>query len=162
MTQVTSGVCASCAASQADKYCANCGEKRVTITTQTKTWIVVMIPMFALALAVLYGFRRYFFEHLIFATHIYAFVLAWLVAGGITLSVTFRTIGGAARQYSNAVISVVILAGLPVYLYLALRRVYSDGRVAAAIRALVLAVLWIPLLNVYCLLLFFITLRMMH
>ena len=37
---------------------------------QAKTWVFAMIPMLALVTAALYGFRRYFFEHLIFATHL--------------------------------------------------------------------------------------------
>jgi hypothetical protein len=39
---------------------------------QAKTWIFTMIPAYALLLAVLYGFRRFFFEHLVFATHFMA------------------------------------------------------------------------------------------
>src|SRR5215467_6098563 len=52
-----------------------------TAAIQSKTWIFLMIPMFAAELALLYGFRRYFFEHLIFSTHIHAFLLSWLVVG---------------------------------------------------------------------------------
>lgn len=63
------------------------------------------------------GFRRYFYEHLVFSTHIHAFLLAWLVVGGVVLASTF---------------------------------------------GLVLAILWVPTLNVYRAALFFITLRLMH
>jgi hypothetical protein len=52
-----------------------------------------MIPMFALVLALLYGFRRYFFVHLIFSAHVYAFILGWLLAAGITISLMLRLIG---------------------------------------------------------------------
>src|SRR5204863_4719458 len=41
--------------------------------TQSKTWVFSMIPVLALCLAMLYGFRRYYFEHLVFATHFYTF-----------------------------------------------------------------------------------------
>jgi hypothetical protein len=60
------------------------------------------------------------------------------------------------------VISVVILGGLLVYLYLAVRRVYGDGRVAAAVRALTVTLVWIPMIEAYRRLLFFITLEMMR
>jgi hypothetical protein len=43
---------------------------------QSKTWIFAMIPMFAACLATLYGFRRYFFEHLVFGAHFMAFLTA--------------------------------------------------------------------------------------
>jgi hypothetical protein len=39
---------------------------------------------------------------------------------------------------------------------------YGDRRVAAPLRSFALAVLWIPTLNVYRTLLFFITLKLMH
>lgn len=237
MTHVTSGMCLSCGAPQAGKFCERCGDERVgtrdysivhffehafetsqlfvilnivfaflggqtfrvALSTknsgwfapqmqaaaasaqaraqlpdeefekefaraaeiQSKTWIFLMIPMFAAELAVLYVFRRYLFEHLSFSTHIHAFLLLWLVAGGITAATAFR-LAGATRQTSNIVISAMILVGLFVYLYLALRRTYGDGRVAAIVRSVVLAILWIPTLNLYRLILFFITLRLMH
>jgi hypothetical protein len=56
----------------------------------------------------------------------------------------------------------VILIGLLMYLYAALRRVYGDGRVAAAARAVTMTVLWIPMVEVYRRLLFFITLELMR
>ena len=39
-----------------------------------------MIPILAIVMALLYGFRRYFFEHLVFATHFYSFALLWILA----------------------------------------------------------------------------------
>jgi len=130
--------------------------------TQAKTWVFVMIPLFAFALAALFGFRRYFFEHLIFVTHVHAFILGWLIVGGITIAMALRLIGGSVRQYSNAVVTVVILAGLLIYLYAAIRRAYGGGRFSAAARALTMTVLWIPILEVYRRLLFFITIEMMR
>jgi ethanolamine transporter EutH len=53
---------------------------------QAKTWIFTMIPLLALCLAVLFGFRRYFFEHLVFATHFFAFALIWMIVTGLVAS----------------------------------------------------------------------------
>jgi len=130
--------------------------------TQAKTWVFLMIPLFAFALAALFGFRRYFFEHLIFSTHVHAFILGWLIVAGITIAWAFRSIGGAVRPYSNAVVTVVILVGLLVYLHAAIRRAYGGGRLPAAARALTMTVLWIPILEIYRRLLFFITLELMR
>jgi hypothetical protein len=47
---------------------------------QAKTWIFALIPMLALVTAALYGFHRYFFEHLILATHLLTFLLVWTIA----------------------------------------------------------------------------------
>src|SRR5215212_4859939 len=51
-----------------------------TIQNQAKTLVILMVPMFALVLLALYRRqRRYFVEHLVFATHFYAFFLLLLL-----------------------------------------------------------------------------------
>jgi len=134
-----------------------------TAGTQSKSWIFSMIPAFALLMTLVYGFRRYYFEHLVFATHFYAFMLLWLVVGGIFAIMLLRLFGvsltGAILQNG---VGGVILLGLAVYLYFALRRTYGDGAPAAAVRAVTLAVLFYPVVVAYRLLLFFVTLTMMH
>jgi len=72
-----------------------------------------MVPAYAICLAVLYGFRRYFFEHLVFATHFVAFVLIWILAAGIPLNIVFRAVGLAANAQRDQIISLVLLLGLP-------------------------------------------------
>lgn len=130
---------------------------------QSKTWIFAMIPAFALILAVLYGFRRYYFEHLVFATHFYAFLLILALAAGLGF-VALRRLTGIAFTSTDAdnIVSSMILAGLFVYLYAALRRVYDDGRIAATTRALALTLVFFPVLLAYRFLLFFVTLKTMH
>jgi Protein of unknown function (DUF3667) len=129
--------------------------------TQSKTWIFSMIPAFALCLATVYGFRRYYFEHLVFATHFYAFQMLFILAASVVLIVGFLL----ARVNPNGhdiPLSLFALAGLIVYLYLALRRVYGDGRTTAAVRALALGACVYPMLLAYRFLLFFVTLETMH
>jgi hypothetical protein len=135
-----------------------------SMATQAKSWIVAMIPMFAVGLAVVYGFRRYFLEHLIFATHLYAFLLVWIVVAAVVLALGVYAATGMsiARAGANTVVSLTIVAGLLVYLYVALRRVYGDRPVAAALRSIVLAAFWLPTLAGYRQLLFVITLQLMH
>jgi uncharacterized protein DUF3667 len=131
-----------------------------TAATQAKTWVFTMIPAYALIVAALYGFRRYFFEHLIFATHFIAFLMLWILAAGITIVGGLRLAG--IRTSLDGPVSIVLIAGLLVYLYAALRRTYGDRWYAAAARAAALIVVFLPLLRVYRLLLFFVTLRAMH
>jgi hypothetical protein len=134
-----------------------------TAGVQAKTWIFSMIPVYALLLMVVYGFRRYYFEHLVFATHFYAFMLLWLLVGGLAailiLWLAGITLSGEAMQNG---VGGVIVAGLAVYLYFALRRTYGDGAAAATARAIVLAALFFPVVQLYRLLLFFVTLNTMH
>lgn len=130
---------------------------------QGKTWVFAMIPLFAIATAVLYGFRRYFFEHLIFATHVLAFVMAWIL-------VLSRGIGGLlwlrgarlTNQEMDNLVSGIVLAGMALYIFFGLRRVFGDRAVAAAARALAVTVLFYPILLTYRFLLFFVTLQTMH
>ncbi len=130
---------------------------------QGKTWIFSMIPAFAVCLAVVYGFRRYVFEHLVFATHFYAFTLAWMLVAGITLSSALRLAGvRLGYQAFDDVVRWLILVGLVIYLFFALRRCYLDGRLAAAARSLLLVTLFFPILLGYRFLLFFVTLQSMH
>jgi hypothetical protein len=132
-----------------------------TAGTQAKTWVFTMIPAYALTLTVLYGFRRYFFEHLVFATHFMAFVLIWIIVGGFPMNVALRAAGanGAAR---DQLVSLWLVIGMFVYLLIALRRSYGDRWYAAAPRAFVMVIAFVPMLRVYRLLLFFVTLYAMH
>lgn len=134
-----------------------------TAGVQAKTWIFSMIPLYALLLTVLYGFRRYYFEHLVFATHFYAFMLVWLFVGVMTSVGILRLAGVTLTDWAmQNGIGGVIVAGLAVYLYFALRRAYGDGAAPATARAMVLAVLFFPVVQLYRVLLFFVTLNMMH
>ena len=134
-----------------------------TAGLQAKTWIFSMIPLFALCLTVLYGFRRYFFEHLVFATHFYAFTLMWMIVAVVALRLGLRAAGvSLTSQRFDGAVSLLILAGLVVYLFLALRGTYRDGAIAAAARSLVLVALYFPIILAYRFLLFFVTLKTMH
>ena len=132
-------------------------------TVQGKTWVFAMIPILALCLSVIYGFRRYTFEHLVFATHFYAFML-------VATMVMFLEVGrivhlaGWRRSFETEdfVFSVVLVVVQTLYLYFAVRRTYGDRRGPAAVRALVLGSLIFSILLTYRFLLFFVTLYTMH
>jgi Protein of unknown function (DUF3667) len=129
--------------------------------TQSKTWIFAMIPALALCLAVLYGFRRYYFEHLVFATHFYAFMMLFILAASVVLGVGFAIVRFKPDGHDIA-LSLFALGCLIVYSYFALRRTYDDGRVGAAFRAVALGAAVYPVLVFYRFLLFFVTLKTMH
>jgi len=133
-----------------------------TAGVQAKTWVISMIPAYAICLALLYGFRRYFFEHLVFSTHFVAFVLVWILVAGISLNLGLRAAGVTGNAQRDQLISLVLLLGMAVYLFLALKRVYGDGTIQAAARSLALVVVFLPVLRAYRLLLFFVTLKTMH
>jgi hypothetical protein len=130
---------------------------------QAKTWVFAMIPALALVTAALYGFRRYYFEHLIFATHFYTFLLLWmlvatrLLAGGLALAGSRLT----NPEFDTAVSSIIVV-GLAGYLFGAFRAAFADKIAAAVARAAVVAAFIFPIVVAYRFLLFFVTLRMMH
>jgi hypothetical protein len=130
---------------------------------QAKTWIFAMIPAFALVLAVLYGFRRYFFEHLVFATHFMAAFLVILTLSGLAVTSAF---GWAwvppTSRWWDPVASIVTMTGAAVYFYIAVRRTYGDGRVAAVVRTAAFVAAIFPVILWYRFLLFFVTLETLH
>jgi hypothetical protein len=89
--------------------------------------LIVLLPFMALVLKVLYPLsRRYFVEHLLFFVHYHAFFFLIL-----TLEILFARITALLRV-PGAIATLAIVAAsfyIPVYLYLAMRRVYGQGRV---------------------------------
>jgi len=101
--------------------------------TQAMSWFSVGVPLiFALALqAVFARRRRWFAEHLVFATHFATFNYVM----GIPQLLATRL-----GETGFTVASVVILPLMVAYLYAALRRVYPGGRLGTAVRTVVLLV----------------------
>ena len=89
------------------------------------------MPFFAALLRLLYRKReRYFVPHLVFALHFHSAFFLFLLAGE-----------GLERVFAtDGIASIAVLGGM-VYLYLALRRAYGDGRARTAVKetALVIA-----------------------
>ena len=112
----------------------------------SKTLVFALIPVIALLFQVLLiRKRRYPIEHLVVATHFWSFVLVLI---GILLPLTVQVagviadaLGGtAATLATDPVLSACVQTGVAVYLYLALREVYSTSRWYSA--AVALAVGW--------------------
>ena len=130
---------------------------------QAKTWVFAMIPLLALVTAALYGFRRVFFGHLIFATHFLAFMLAWMLGSALVIRWGVHLTGAQLTAPDwDTVMSLLTLAGLAGYLLPALRRVFGDGWPAAVARTLAVTVLIYPIILAYRFLLFFVTLLTMN
>lgn len=66
------------------------------------------------------------------------------------------------NQEIDNLVSGIVLVGMAAYLFFALRRVFGDGALAAATRALAVTMLFYPILLTYRFLLFFVTLQAMH
>ena len=109
---------------------------------QAKTWVFAMIPALALVTAALYGFRRYYFEHLIFATHFYTFLMLWMLVATVVLAGGLALAGvRLTNQGFDDLVSSIIMVVLAVYLFSAFRGAFADRTAAAVARAAVVTVL---------------------
>jgi len=95
----------------------------------------MFLPLIALVMAVLYlGSGRYYVEHLLFFLHYHAFFfLAGIVV--LLLDRLGAATRGAVSGFFGSVEQLVIFAlvfYVPIYLFLAMRRVYGQGRIWTA------------------------------
>lgn len=98
--------------------------------------LIVLLPLMALVLKVLYPLsRRYFVEHLLFFVHFHAFFFLIL-----TLQVLFGRLAGLLSLPQAIPILIIVAASfyIPLYLYLAMRRVYGQGHLVTIGKYIVL------------------------
>ncbi len=104
----------------------------------TPTMMFFFLPLIAVLMKFLYPLsKRYYVEHLLFFVHYHAFfflVLALLMLWGRV--VTGLTLPGWLSTIPNVVVGIYI----PVYLFLAMRRVYGQGRLATSFKYMLLGV----------------------
>jgi hypothetical protein len=106
----------------------------------------MFLPLIALVMAVLYlGSGRYYVEHLLFFVHYHAF---FFLAGMAVLLLdrAGAAAGGAvasALGTAEGLLVAALVIYVPVYLFLAMRRVYGQGRIWTATKFSVLAIAYI-------------------
>lgn len=88
-------------------------------------WMVIlMMPALALILKLLYvRRRRYFVEHLVFSFHYHAFAF-WVVS--ISLFLLALT-DSWENDKVTSIASIIVIFGILIYLFIAMRRVYKQG-----------------------------------
>ncbi|MGB5255992.1 MAG: DUF3667 domain-containing protein [Woeseiaceae bacterium] len=99
--------------------------------------LIVLLPLMALVLKFLYPLsRRYFVEHLLFVIHYHAFffliLILQILLARVAASIQVPAIG--------QVLAVVVSLYIPVYLYMAMRHVYGQGRFVTFLKYLALVV----------------------
>jgi hypothetical protein len=100
--------------------------------------LIVLLPIMAFVLKALYPLsRRYYVEHLLFFVHFHAFMFLIL-----TLQILVGRINSALPTPEAIGILVIVAASfyVPVYLFVAMRRVYGQGRLLTSVKYLVLTV----------------------
>ncbi len=127
-----------------------------------KTILIVLVPFYALVFLMLYaGTKRYFAEHLVFATHTVGALLVAIVALGTAVSgwamiayFTLRVLPPDSEWLSAS----VLLVGICSYLYAAQRVVYRGGRAATVVRTAIFGLTIVPMIIAFKFVLFFATL----
>ena len=94
--------------------------------------LIILLPLMAFVLKLLYPLsRRYYVEHLLFFVHFHAFFFLIL-----TLEILLTKMG-AWISILEAVFTLVVIAAslyIPIYLFLAMRRVYEQGRFVTTLK----------------------------
>jgi hypothetical protein len=111
------------------------------VTDNTPIALIVLLPLMALVLKALYPLsRRYYVEHLLFFVHYHSFVFLLL-----TLQILLTRLMALLQIPDVATTISVVAASLyvPVYVFVAMRRVYGQGRFVTFLKFTVLALAYI-------------------
>ncbi len=87
--------------------------------------LIILLPIMALVLKMLYPLsRHYYVEHLLFFIHFHAFFFLLL-----TLQILFSRLGGLLSIPEPIIVLAIVAASfyVPIYLFIAMRRVYRQG-----------------------------------
>ena len=98
------------------------------------TSLIVLVPIVAVLLQLLYWKPR-FVAHLVFSLHLHCFSFLVLVVGAV-VDGGLKMLGSDGGGTGNSVATLAIV----VYLFLALRRVYGDGRLLTTVKFVALIV----------------------
>ena len=99
--------------------------------------LIVLLPLMALVLKLLYPLsRRYYVEHLLFFVHFHAFFFLIL-----TLQILFARLADLLHVPEAISVVTLVVASLyiPVHLFISMRRVYGQGRLATFLKYIVLS-----------------------
>ena len=103
--------------------------------------LIILLPLMAVVLKFLYPLsRRYYVEHLLFFVHFHAFFFLIL-----TLEILLARLGSLVGVLDWLFTLVIVIASLyiPVYLFVAMRRVYGQGRFVTFVKYLLMVVAYI-------------------
>lgn len=131
---------------------------------QAKTLVIVLVPLFALLMHILYWHarRRYYVEHLVFSTHFFSFFLLFLPALHLTLLTLVRGSSAVGLRVpvllgNDTFLTLLMLSLCGIYLWLALRRMYEEGKTVTTIKCVALVGGIMAVIQLYRLILFFTT-----
>jgi hypothetical protein len=133
-----------------------------SVKVNAKSLVVVMVPVFALGVALLnLKRRRFVVEHLVFSLHFFAAFMLFISMIDLFVAILLRLPGRIYNPlWGNRIIAVAIIAAVMAYLFRALKRAYSASSTASATNAVLLTLFMIMIvLPLYSFILFLVTLH---
>jgi hypothetical protein len=119
---------------------------------QKRSMMLAMVPLFALAARVLMP-RRLYGEHLVFATHFFAFQLLFIptvLAGGLwCLQLGLHALGATVPLLENRVLTGIIAVTTTLYLQRSLVRAYGLPPARSLVHAVLLAGAFVGLVSLF-------------
>jgi len=127
------------------------------IETQAKTLVILMIPMLALGLKLIYLRKKeYFVKHLVFSTHFYSFYLLWVASFYLIVRLIIHLYRASSVYFNDLVFTSILLSCSFVYLILAVRRAYgSSSWLMSVLRGLSLVAVLMIAVQLFRAILFF-------
>ncbi len=123
----------------------------MTSSQTARTLVIVLVPLFALVMAVLEIRRGSGVRHLVFALHVYSFtLLVYLVLWIVQVMV----LTPLSLPLNDAMSGIFMLGGQTLYIMIALGPAYGDGIVARVVKGAVAGFAAMLILQFYRLLLF--------
>ena len=129
---------------------------------QAHTLLIILVPLAAIVLMVLFGrSRKFFAEHLVLSFYINAFFLIWFAMSTWICAVGLRLwlLGGGPLNLDIYEWVIILSIGVPftVYLYFATRRFFMEPRSLTWIKSLLMMLSYLGIITVYRFILFFTT-----
>jgi hypothetical protein len=103
--------------------------------------LIVLLPLMAFVLKALYPLsKRYYVEHLLFFVHFHSFFFLIL-----SLQILFMRLAGVLPIPEALAVLTIVVASfyVPIYLFLSMRRVYGQGRIATFLKFMALLVAYL-------------------
>ena len=118
-----------------------------------RSLIFLQVPLFALGvMLVQIAKRRYFIEHLVYATHFFAALLLAGVVASICIYAYWQL--GLGNDFDLEIPFLLFIVGYAVF---SLRAVYGDGWLGAGIKSVLLLVVCVAVIQAYRFVLFIVT-----
>jgi hypothetical protein len=143
----------SLSASLTDRYFYSLVEEKFnrSIKSQSKVFLIVLIPMYAFSFMLFFGRKRFIGEHFVLATHFMAALLIYFLFAAYLINVPLTYFVGE----ENGIGSIIATCAIFVYLAFAFKRFYKVPAWRSLLAALTVGSLTFVMWSIYRMALFY-------